>query len=75
MDAFYKIKLVCTCSAGVSIGEAAREGALLALTENRKVEFAHNGTPVSIDPEEIVSWYTAQWSRERALAQSQAPHD
>lgn len=57
--------VVCETGAGVSVSECIREAVILALQENRKVQFTHNDTPVTIAPAEIVEFYYQRWAKSR----------
>jgi hypothetical protein len=61
-ECLHSHKVVCVADAGARIDACIQEGLILALTEDRKVEFEFNGTLIAIDPEEVVQEYFRRWS-------------
>lgn len=59
------VKLLVNPDAGARIDSVVREAAILALTEQRTVEFLFNGTPVTIVPEKIVGMFCREWGDAR----------
>lgn len=57
--------VVCETGAGVTISECIRDAVILALQEQRMVQFTHNGTVVTVAPDEIVDFYYQGWAKSR----------
>jgi len=65
MPAIKPTTVLCETGAGVSVSECIREAVVLALQENRFVQFVHNETTVTVAPSEIVDFYYQRWAKSR----------
>jgi len=59
------VKVICDPDKGCSIHEAVRDSLILALTEDRTVQFFFNETSVVIDPHEVIAEQVRRWSERR----------